>query len=276
MRQSLQLTNGQPRQLVLTASPHLAAALKRHCASLKATLNIFMRGPQAKATSGATNQEPRADATNQVMLDDYGVRQELAGLPSKFDALDDTQFPLVLSFDMLLDLMDAQLQDPFHTALPSSQRASPGAAKSTIKEGRVDMARFVAIYWPHMNETYKRKAGSAALVWSEVSSTIKGSVDAVKSAQGRLSQSEYVELGSERSGGSLDKEQRAAIFTLYLQYEKLKGKAGEWDLADVVVHVSRGWAASGGAKLLPRSKHIDFVYVDEVQDCCMGLLHLLG
>jgi hypothetical protein len=200
------------------------------------------------------------------MMDAYAVRQELGGLPSRFDMLEDSHFPLVLSFDMLLELMDGQLQHPF---------LSP----RTSQHAKVDITAFSFRYWPYLNAPLKRKAGSGPLVWSEMSSSIKGSIEAVKSAEGRLGREEYVALAQSRRGAALGKEQREAIYGLYRQYETMKREAGEWDSADMVAHVSRGWrgmSGTGGGAQAGRAKCVDFVYVDEVQDCCMGLLHLLG
>lgn len=266
MLSSLRLEGRQPRQLVLTASRHLAAALKRHCSALKATAEQAT-AQQAPSDSQCPSDEPPRRAhqpqdRQPAMLDDYGVRAALAGLPPKLSDLEDSHFPLVLSFDMLLGMMDNQLRDP--------SSASPADVSR-----RVDAGVFTCRYWPHMNEKARSKAGSAAIVWSEIAATIKGSLEAVKSPGGRLGPDAYLALAEGRHGKGIEKEQRAEIYKLFQQYEKMKVSNGAWDFADVVGRVSRGWAAAGGHKLLPRSKQIEFVYVDEVQDCSMGLLHLL-
>lgn len=257
MRQAEQLGCRQPRQLLLTASPNLAAALKRHCSALTATLDLVKQG-------GSGTRSPRQPAQDHNLLDAYAVRQELQGLPPRLDQLEPSHFPLVLSFDMLLELMDKQLPVPFRDAMGLQAGHGP-----------VSVTTFTAKYWPHLHSGLKQKAGSAALVWAEMSACIKGSIEAMKSAQGRLALEQYVALGHSRRGAALDTERRAAIYSLHLQYEKLKGEAREWDFADMAAYVSRGWGAPGGEVSLPPAKQVDFLYVDEVQDCCMGLLHLL-
>lgn len=221
----------------------------------------------AAAAGGAAGAGPAGDAG--AMLDDYGVRQLLAAAPARLSDLEAGHFPLVLSFDMLLERMDDLLPDPFIAA------AACGAAAAGAPP--VGLAEFVRDFWPRLDEAARREAGAAALVWAEVASSIKGSAPALAAAGGRLDVEQYVSLASTRRGASLAAPRRAAVYRLFLQYESLKSAARRYDRADRVAHVYRGWrrAAADGIELLPAAARVQFVYVDEVQDCTIAELALL-
>ncbi|CAI5462122.1 unnamed protein product [Closterium sp. Yama58-4] len=70
----------------------------------------------------------------------------------------------------------------------------------------VDYDRFESLYWPHFNTSVTRKF-DASLVYKEFFSHIKGSLHALRSPRGRLSQEAYVALAHTRTS-SFDEAQR--------------------------------------------------------------------
>jgi superfamily I DNA/RNA helicase len=102
-------------------------------------------------------------------------------------------------------------------------------------------------------------------------SVIKGTVEAVKSANGILSKDAYLSYKGISKGSTLCYDQRENVYHLFLQYEKLKRKARAYDLADRVWHLYEQ-LASGGY----RGDKMEFVYVDEVQDFTLAQLSLFS
>jgi ATP-dependent exoDNAse (exonuclease V) beta subunit len=121
-----------------------------------------------------------------------------------------------------------------------------------------------------------RKGVSAALVFAEVMGVIKGSVEALVSPAGHLSEQAYLALAQQRTS-SLTVLQRQQVYSLYLQYERYKRQAWQYDHMDRVLYVYRQLAAAdaAGEPLVDRCQEVDRVYVDEVQDLSMAQLYLL-
>jgi hypothetical protein len=132
---------GQPRQLLLTASPRLAIALRRSLKQKMVTLQKQLHGGavEAGAVASAVVQEagdggdgaPDTAAAGGVapgrkgdgggaaadegdMLDDYTVRRMQAELPNSFASLGPDHMPVVLTYDQLLVMLDALLPVSFH------------------------------------------------------------------------------------------------------------------------------------------------------------------
>ena len=70
----------------------------------------------------------------------------------------------------------------------------PGATMPAASQGlEVDYDRFEARYWPHLNAAARRGL-DASLLWTEVQSSIKGGLEALGTARGRMDEEAYVAL----------------------------------------------------------------------------------
>ena len=124
------------------------------------------------------------------------------------------------------------------------------------------------------------------MVWREIKSFIKGSVAALHIDQQQddapksrfLSLEEYLALPKKQS--RMSEAQRREVYSLYLNYEKLKKEGSYYDECDLVLNVAsrisgvdiNKLAATGGSNLLL----IDSLFVDEVQDFTQAELFILA
>ena len=104
-----------------------------------------------------------------------------------------------------------------------------------------------------------------SLVWTEIQSYIKGSVESLLSPNGYLTLDQYLHLGRNRSLISIP--QREAIYKFFLLYEK---KKTGYDMQDLVYHIYSRIKHEGYRGVLMRN-----VFVDEVQDFTQAALQLI-
>lgn len=110
-----------------------------------------------------------------------------------------------------------------------------GSGRGGKWAGEVDFERFEAVYWNHLDASLTKKM-DASLVFKEIMSYIKGSIEALRTPKGRLTQAQYLGLASTRYS-AFDTPQREAIYRLYVQYEKRKLQRKEYDAGDRVFHI---------------------------------------
>lgn len=124
----------------------------------------------------------------------------------------------------------------------------------------VEFERFAWTYWPHFDVKLTKNL-DPSMVYTEIMSHIKGSVESLRSPHGRLTWEGYVAM-AERRSSLYTEQQRDKIYSLFLKYEKQKRENNEYDIADLVTHLYLELQKSGG--FLGEKMH--FLYVDEVQD----------
>ncbi|KAJ7942731.1 UvrD-like Helicase, ATP-binding domain, P-loop containing nucleoside triphosphate hydrolase [Quillaja saponaria] len=105
-------------------------------------------------------------------------------------------------------------------------------------------------------------------VFTEIISHIKGSPQTEETCDGKLSREDYVLL-SESRASSLSRQMREKRYDIFQDYEKMKMKNGEFDLADLVIDLHRRLRLKKYKGL-----EMDFVYIDEVQDLTMSQIAL--
>ena len=140
-----------------------------------------------------------------------------------------------------------------------------GKGEEVSKHGKwegteVEFDRFAWTYWPHFDMKLTKNL-DPSMVYTEIMSHIKGSVEALRSPHGRLTRESYVAMAGRRSS-LYTEQQRDNIYSLFLKYEKQKRETYEYDVADLVTHLYLELQKSGG--FLGEKMH--FLYVDEVQD----------
>jgi hypothetical protein len=140
-------------------------------------------------------------------------------------------------------------------------------------------------FWPKMNNSKPKSKIDPALVWMEIKSYIKGSLEALHLDSGErddpmhrfLSEVEYLSLGKKQS--RLDEGQRKEVYHFYLKYEKLKKVENRYDEMDLIYNLVGRVAKMQDDSFTEITTcplfHIDCVFVDEVQDFTIAELYLL-
>lgn len=134
------------------------------------------------------------------------------------------------------------------------------------KKKEVNFERFESSYWPHFNSQLIKKLDSY-LVFTEIMSHIKGSIKAAES--GKLSREDYCTLSESRASSSLSMKTRELIYDIFQNYEKMKMRKGEFDIADIVIDLHRRLRTEKY-----KGDVMNFVFIDEVQDLTMAQIVL--
>eukprot|EP01102_Stenamoeba_stenopodia_P012541 TRINITY_DN3978_c0_g1_i2.p1 TRINITY_DN3978_c0_g1~~TRINITY_DN3978_c0_g1_i2.p1 ORF type:complete len:1649 (-),score=507.99 TRINITY_DN3978_c0_g1_i2:45-4790(-) len=124
---------------------------------------------------------------------------------------------------------------------------------------------FSEVIWPTIRQD---SCIHPSLVWTEIMSYIKGSVEALETPTGYLSKRDYLELGSKRS--PLPQGNRSEVYQIFLRYEIEKNYKKGYDLQDMVYHVYRHLLHEGY-----RGTVVHSITVDEVQDFTQATLRVL-
>ncbi|GJP39593.1 hypothetical protein CLOM_g23947 [Closterium sp. NIES-68] len=131
------------------------------------------------------------------------------------------------------------------------QQVKDGKGKEVQKEGEeereeedveVDYERFKQHYWPHLDQRATRKAVmDVAYVYREITSHIKGSLQALHSPQGHVGEEEYVGgmAGSNQRTSAMGPEDRQVVYDIFRAYERRKRRQGEYDCGDLVGYLHR-------------------------------------
>ncbi|XP_074273010.1 uncharacterized protein LOC141596685 [Silene latifolia] len=244
------------RQLFVTVSPKLCFAIKQHVSHLKS----FARGENS--SSGSVSND----------IDDLDNGEQFMDIPDSFVAVPPKSYPLVITFNKFLLMIDGTLGASFFNRYHDDEVESSGcASRRTVeflmKRKEVNYDKFCMFYWPHFNSQLTKKL-DASKVFIEIISCIKGGLLVGETLDGRLTLEDYLNLSQGRTS-TLNHEKRDAIYRIFLDYEKMKLERREFDLADFVNDLHR------------RLQHerydgdfIDYVYIDEVQDLTMRQIAL--
>lgn len=139
--------------------------------------------------------------------------------------------------------------------------------KSFDPRREVTYTVFLSELWPKMTKKVKAQY-HPTLVWTEIRSFIKGSIEALHTEQGFLSLEEYSDLGRKRAPNfSADRD---VVYSLFRIYQQAKCSQRMFDEADVVHHVY-----SRLLKIQVPDWSIHRFYVDETQDFTQAELSLL-
>jgi hypothetical protein len=113
-------------------------------------------------------------------------------------------------------------------------------------------------------QIYKATTGGldALVVWSQIRSFIKGSIESVNEIR-PLTEQEYLKMGENRC--RLSKEQRQQAYASYLKYQECLSSEGMWDDCDRVSAILK--SIQSADRIFHQEKLLyDRVYVDEIQD----------
>ncbi|KAG8902416.1 hypothetical protein FRC00_008567 [Tulasnella sp. 408] len=205
---------------------------------------------------------PEAQMPGLSLLDMDEDAEDNGSLPSKFSELNDSHFPVFLTYDQLCKLLEADYELQFN---PSTNLTALGAARAfrgirkqgSARQPLISFEYFESNIWPHLNEGVKRGL-HPILVYSEFMGIIKGSEASRNYPKNFLDRQAYESQSSRTHSG--DPTERSRIYTLFEAYCKLRPPSS-YDAADRVHTL----LAEVEEKGLPGDP-VDFLYVDEAQD----------
>ncbi|KAJ7356587.1 hypothetical protein DFH08DRAFT_1075732 [Mycena albidolilacea] len=225
-------TERKIRQLFVCRSPILAEKVGEHFTKL-------IRGYRPAAVPGNLKAAKKADRA--LVADaDNDWRSDL---PKKYSELQDTDFPLFVSFEQLCSMIECDM-------------AAGGVVPA--RKSTVTYDKFRKEYWPHFQQSL-RKGFESSMVFSEFMGVIMGSEETLTLESHSLDRNAYLKV-SERSQSTFA-HQRGQIYDLFEKYLNEKRLRGDTDLADRTHEILKFLHGRG----VPGRK-IDYLYVDEVQD----------
>ncbi|XP_067837421.1 TPR and ankyrin repeat-containing protein 1-like [Heptranchias perlo] len=206
----------------------------------------------------------------------------------------DENFPLFITAKQLLLLIDASLPEPFFPRnedgslkrnivgwsvqedmtipdlgdedeeeehegdfLDDEHRIAESHTKEFDPRVFVTYEVFARDLWPKMVKG--KPQYNPALVWKEIKSFLKGSIEALNSPQGCLTEEHYIKLGKKRAPNF--QEDRTEIYRFFCMYQQVKSQWGYFDEEDLLYSLSLRLSKLDE---LPWSIHE--LYGDEIQD----------
>ncbi|PRQ41353.1 putative hydrolase [Rosa chinensis] len=261
VEQSLAATEGKVlHQLFVTVSPKLCYAIKQHVLHLKR----FASGRSHSTETGLID-----------MIDFDEDEAQFNDIQDSFHEVPAHSYPLFITLHKFLIMLDGTLRNSYFERFLDATEVTHGQLRSSrsialqtfIRTKEVSYEKFSSLYWPHFNTELTKKL-DASRVFTEIISHIKGGLGALEACDGKLSREDYVQL-SESRASNLTSQEREVIYDIFQMYEKMKLEYGEFDLADFVTDLHRRLRHEKY-----EGDHMDFVYIDEVQDLTMSQIAL--
>ncbi|KAJ7237474.1 hypothetical protein B0H12DRAFT_1238216 [Mycena haematopus] len=220
------------RQLFVCKSGILAERVGEHFAQL-------IRGYRPVAVSENVKAAKKA---NRALVDDEENNWR-SDLPKKYSDLQDTDFPLFVSFEQLCSMIEYDML------------ATGG---NVVGKPTLTYNKFRREYWPHFHQSLC-KGFDSSMVFSEFMGVIMGAEETLTGKSRYLDRHTYLNL-SER-GQSTFADQRERIYDLFEQYLNQKRGQGDTDAADRTHEILKFFQDHR----VPGRK-VDYLYVDETQD----------
>ena len=176
--------------------------------------------------------------------------------------------------DTLLDLdWDSDQDDNSGSESSDDEDTKPQADTKAKQPQRseVTASYFVEKIWPKIHFICEDKRTDPLLIWMEIKSFIKGSMKAVESKDGYLTEGEYEELGKKMAANFAGNRQEVyKVFKKYQEFITLRAEENVFDECQFVHNLLKRLRK---LKVLPFSIHS--FYVDEVQDFTQAELSIL-
>ena len=234
------------RQIFVTASPVLCEAIKRSHESMRNTM--LQQEGQAPVPAA---QIGYVQAEEEIPLESMA-----------FEDIEDSKFPLIITYNTFMEIMYNTLLFRFPSCTMSVRR---DRGEGVSNEVHFDTFRF--LYYPHFSKELTSKV-DVKTVYTEIRSVLKGSLEALASPTGRLSETQYLALSQLRNS-ELSETIRKLIYAGFEKYEQMKGVREEYDMEDFVFHLHSCMSLHGFL-----SKPCTSVFVDEVQDLSAAQISL--
>ncbi|XP_056164570.1 uncharacterized protein LOC115681834 [Syzygium oleosum] len=246
------------RQLFVTVSAKLCFAIRQHISQLRSS----SIGAKHRVESSSVDE----------IVDDAALFKDI---PDSFEDISPNSYPLIITFRKFLMMLDGTVGVSFFERFPDlrefchgqSYNSRPVALQSLLRAKEVTYEKFCAVYWPHFNDKIRRRLDPSR-VFTEIMSHIKGGLQPADCCDGKLDRLAYVSLSGGRVS-TLSIQRREEIYDAFEDYEKVKMKNDEFDLADLVNDLHRRLFREQFT-----GKVVDFVYIDEVQDLTMRQISL--
>ena len=270
-----------PRQLLLTRSTELANKLKDYIHRLMRTLPT-------------NNVDPGEQQERHLPLPDVENDDDQ---PYTIFSLRSDSFPLVCTFDRLLELLENSIkyvdQEGFpvisedgddNDALEEDQSDQSNTSEeehqrwqrstSDTNTPYIDFQSFRLEYWPRFPAALVKDL-SVELAFTEIMGVIKGSISSRKTLQ-PLSRQAYLELSSRVAPTFTLESEKSRVYELFEKYQALKLHRRETDGVDRVTRLIK--AVRDNQTLMNYlGTNFDEIYVDEVQDLrCLDIELLLS
>ena len=292
-------------------------ALYKHCHS-----ESWHGGPknQIFVTANKVLRDQVKKSFQGMKLGFTGVQEESPEQPHTFQDVPEGMFPLFLTQNEFLKMLDGTLANPFwprnddgslvhdvasvfheeagmldempeedsifsdddhDDAAEAQQKQEQDEDSQTKKDCRrqIDFQAFFDDIWRPQLRAKAQKVSSESL-FQEIHSYIKGSSDALRRPNGRLTREEYNNLGAKMApnfqktlGDDTQGDRshsRDFVYDLFERYEEEKSKLGGYDISDVVFHI---WNQLEQCPVGQRTP-IHSIVVDETQDFTQAELAL--
>ena len=224
------------RQILLTASPILAAAMKKSYDKLCTTCGIVLKAEDSNEFAFSQNTDNGMDLEHTLLIEEESQL--------RFDQCGEREpFPVISTYAAFLKMLNRTLSRPFVNK----------------RRSLVTFERFQSHYYPHFSDALKSKMEDS-VVFTEIITYIKGSLLSMQYQQG-LAEGDYLSKSCSRSS-NMNEAQRALVYEAFRKYENLKKEMGEHDRMDMVHHVERELRAGNVSYPF---EPLHYVYVDEIQ-----------
>ncbi|CEL57265.1 hypothetical protein RSOLAG1IB_08477 [Rhizoctonia solani AG-1 IB] len=207
------------RQMVVTRSRVLAKHIEATFRSLIESASIANK-TSSELSIMAEQYKERVDPAVIEFDNELDLREDL---PPQFSLLEDSHFPLFISFDKLCSLLEGDLLE--------HEQKERGYQMSIRCDNIVDFKVFQFEYWPKFKSNLKLGLDPAS-VYSEIMGVIKGSSNAMKSPDGFLSRNEYLVGTTRKALCQPDAGPRTQTHNTPEHHKKTKGERSERDPAD--------------------------------------------
>ncbi|EIN13313.1 P-loop containing nucleoside triphosphate hydrolase protein [Punctularia strigosozonata HHB-11173 SS5] len=246
----------RPRQVFVTQSRVLATKVEEN---LRNMLNSLAVGAQPAKELEKLSAICAGYDHDLVDIDDE--ENWRGDLPKRFSELGDEHFPLIITYDKLCKLLEAdfnsELQDTIPRLVDEKQTRSSKHMLSK-RNSLVSYHVFLGSYWSHFPQSLT-KGLDPALVFSEFLGIIKGSEQTVLNERSSLDLTTYENLTGWSQ--STFARHRRRIYSLFEAYTKRRVQLGQYDATDRMQHL-----LAALQKQKDDFKKFHYLYVDEVQD----------
>ncbi|KAH9992492.1 hypothetical protein BJV74DRAFT_397873 [Russula compacta] len=257
-QQNRELRPERPRQLFVTQSRMLADKVEEYFIRLHQSL--VLASQTESGISGLLERQRNREEAGLVDQDEaLNWRDDL---PARLSELQDTHFPMFITFDKLSALIEADINHPpgilADEGLGTGDRAVSSEYMLQRRKSFISFDVFREEYWGHFPQSLT-KGLDVSLVFSEFMGVIEGSEATLNSDNHFLDYDTYSNLSTRTQATFASK--RKEIYALFEIYLKMKRERGEYDAADRTHAILRSVMQDG-----MKGQKIDFLYVDEVQD----------
>ncbi|RIA97743.1 P-loop containing nucleoside triphosphate hydrolase protein [Glomus cerebriforme] len=258
------------RQIFITMSPNLRHRVKEYFDNIRESAILAGTKMSKAQFREYRRKKEEENANDQYMHEEENEKRELKGIPDSFNHLQltDKYFPLFITFEKFSkmlqetygisnrDIIKQKKYDADNIDSYDKEKYEPNISPSFINtedKNFVNYTRFRKKYWPSLNDHCSQNF-DCGLVYSEFS-IIKGSNPEVD----YLSREDYRTVSIKKF--PVFCYNRDQIYDLFLLYEKMKARNGDYDSMDrtlAILHCAKKKTLGG--------LHIHEVYIDECQD----------